>query len=116
MVEPVLGPFLNGKLQLIYQDEIIHETEGDASENGYLFTIPNELRDQIVFGNEGVFSIIAEPQQNEDVQVIVSYLHTWSEHGGLSIEDSRFLSPQFKKGPNESYWVIERFAEGKLIR
>lgn len=112
----VSGPFLNGKLQLTFQDEIIYETEGHPSENGYLFSFPNELKDQIVFGNEGEFSIIAEPQQKEDVQVIVSYLHTWSEHGGLSIGDSRFLSPQFEKGPIESYWVIERFEEGMLTR
>lgn len=111
--EVITDSIIDAQLQLVFLNDIVYETAGVPSENGFIFEFPNEFLDQVVFGNEGNFQLLLEPQENEELQIIVSYLHTWKDHGGLISDDSRFLSPQFNNDMDEYYWVIERFETGK---
>lgn len=96
-------------LTLVYRNNVIFEAEGNSVENGIVFAFPNQIIDQGIFGNEGEVSLVLHIEEGSDHQISMSYLHTWTEHSGLDIEDARFQSPSFPGEDAEvPHWIIER--------
>lgn len=99
----------NAELKLMQNDEVIFETKGEKRGLGYIFEFPNKLDEQKLFGFQGEFSITFANQSFDANQVVVGYLHTWADHGGLISDDTRFLKIEFNENIQDAYWVIERF-------
>ncbi|WP_156816990.1 hypothetical protein [Salsuginibacillus kocurii] len=108
--QPLLSEEIEeASLQLFDGEDVIYETEGEEVENGIIFSFPNELEENVTYGNEGHINMTITGSAES---ASVSYLHTWVEHDGLESEDARFFSPSFAGQDEENVsWVIERFVE-----
>ena len=99
------------KLRLLHSQKELYETEGKLTQDGLIFTFPNEIIDNESFGTLGEFEIIFTLKEDVEVQTLVSYLHTWSQHEGLESSDPRFLQPIFVGKKQVNHWVIEQHFE-----
>lgn len=111
--KPIDFAVKEAKLQLYDHEEVIFETLGEKSGQGYVFSFPNQLEENQVFGYKGSFSLTMTTDKPIENQVIVSYLHTWADHGGILSTDPRFLNVEFTNPINDQFWVIERFSKLK---
>ncbi|MGO4887151.1 hypothetical protein ACJ2A9_05280 [Anaerobacillus sp. MEB173] len=107
--------FSESMLVLYHRDKPIYEVEGQAVKNGVVFSFPTKMVEEGIYGNEGEVKLQLQISKNSfsSTKVSMTYLHTWTEHEGLQIEDSRFQSPQFLNvnGDDEvPYWIIERLS------
>ncbi|MFC0473543.1 hypothetical protein ACFFHM_24305 [Halalkalibacter kiskunsagensis] len=100
----------NGILELLYANQVIEQTEGTVVENGIIFAFSNQLIEHESYGNIGRVgaSIIGEGLEKDDI--IVTLLHTWSDHTPLEMEDARFSSPTFTGAANVPHWIVSQVA------
>lgn len=99
------------KLRLLHNQKVIYEAEGKPSEEGIIFIFPNQIIENESYGPFGEFEIVFTLKEAAEVQAVVSYLHTWSEHEGLQTNDPRFLRPTFAGGKKVNHWVVEHHYE-----
>ncbi|WP_062046399.1 hypothetical protein [Bacillus sp. JCM 19034] len=96
-------------LELTYADDIIEQIDGKVVDNGIVFTFPNAMIEQISYGNSGRFKVEIDHQHNVDVdELSVHYLHTWTNHAPLDIEDAIFQTPTFEEAQDVPHWVLSK--------
>ncbi len=86
---------------------------GEAANNGIIFSFPNEIEENKTLGDKGSLRVETTSASNP-VRAVISYLHTWEDHGGLQSKDARFFNREFagKGDKDESFfWVSERFVD-----
>ncbi|SFL67507.1 hypothetical protein [Salibacterium qingdaonense] len=87
------------------------EVEPETTSDGVLFAVPNEMEENQTIGSSGTINVRTNSNL-ENKRVVISYLHTWEEHGGLETSNTRFFDPSFHgENSNSFYWVIENFIE-----
>lgn len=97
-------------LKLYDDNNVIFQTTGEKRGKGYLFTFPNKLEGQHLYGYRGLFSLETNGAILEDgMKIAVSYLHTWKDGVRFPSDDTRFQQVDFAKDIDGHYWVIERF-------
>ncbi|MFD2704277.1 hypothetical protein [Salibacterium lacus] len=110
--DPVSGSQVeNAELLLHLNDGNERKLEPEATSDGVLFAVPNKMEENQTIGSSGTINV----RTNSNLQnkrVVISYLHTWEEHGGLETSNTRFFDPSFHgDNSNSFYWVIENFVE-----
>lgn len=98
-------------LRLLHNQKVIYEAEGERTDAGLIFTFPNQMIDNESYGPFGEYEIVFTLKEEAEVQALVSYLHTWSEHIGLKTNDPRFLRPAFEGENHVKHWVVEHHYE-----
>ncbi|MGY4690280.1 hypothetical protein [Salibacterium sp. K-3] len=87
--------------------------EPEAAANGIRFAVPNEMNENETIGSSGTVQVRTHSNL-QGGRAVISYLHTWEEHGGIAAKNARFFEPSFhgKEDNNDSfYWVMEHFVE-----
>ncbi|GAE30748.1 hypothetical protein [Halalkalibacter hemicellulosilyticus] len=107
--------YTNAILELTYGDQVIEQIEGVDVENGIIFVFPNELVEQVSYGNSGRFQIELEHNEIVDKELNVHYLHTWTNHVPMDLEDAAFESPTFGEALEVPYWMISRKVNGEQM-
>lgn len=97
-------------IELHHGDKVLYEAAGEYVKDGIVFPFPNKLLEHESYGNVGTFQLVMEKTEGIS-RLSASYLHTWTEHDGLQLEDARFLEPAFVSDAEVGYWVMERFLE-----
>ncbi|MCK0471499.1 hypothetical protein [Halalkalibacter sp. APA_J-10(15)] len=100
--------YTNATLELTYGDQVIEQIEGVDVENGIIFVFPNELVEQVSYGNSGRFQIEFGNNEIADKELHVHYLHTWTNHVPMDLEDAAFESPTFGEALEVPHWIISR--------
>ncbi|MEC2070549.1 hypothetical protein [Alkalihalophilus marmarensis] len=99
--------FTDMKLELVYGDEVIYETEGEAVSNGVIFAYPNEIQEHQSLGNNGQAVVRLNGDEINKEDISIRMLHTWVNHSPLTKEDALFSNPDFSGAANVPYWVKE---------
>ncbi|RSL30938.1 hypothetical protein D7Z54_23525 [Salibacterium salarium] len=112
--DPISGEEIKTyELTLHQNDEADIIEEGQVVENGILFSFPNEMQENQTIGDSGSLHV-SHNGDNLPEQAVISYLHTWEDHGGLDSQDARFFNRDFvgKNQNDESFfWVMETFED-----
>ncbi|SFP22242.1 hypothetical protein [Salibacterium halotolerans] len=110
--EPMTGDQVErAELLLDLNNEEERSIEPETTSDGVLFAVPNEMEDNQAIGSSGTIDVRMSSNP-ENKRVVMSYLHTWEEHGGLETSNTRFFDPSFHdKNGSSFYWVIEHFVE-----
>lgn len=99
-------------LELTYGDQVIEQIEGIHVDNGIIFPFPNHMIEQVSYGNSGRFAVELKYSDDVDVdELSVHYLHTWTNHAPLMMEDATFQSPMFGEALDVPHWVLSKQIE-----
>ncbi|MBP3951227.1 hypothetical protein [Bacillus suaedae] len=94
------------ELKLLYAGDVIEETAGKVVENGVIFSFSNQLVEQISYGNSGEFEVVMSGENVKAEDISIRYLHTWTNHLPLDLDDASFQDPTFGEAENVPYWIL----------
>ncbi|GAE24783.1 hypothetical protein JCM9140_735 [Halalkalibacter wakoensis JCM 9140] len=99
---------LQGSLELLYAGQPIEQTDGTTVDNGLIFSFSNKLVEHESFGNIGQFEVLFDGEGIDKEDIIVTLLHTWTEHAPLDKTDALLVEPTFIGAANVPYWTVEK--------
>ncbi|MDT8861713.1 hypothetical protein N0O92_15960 [Alkalihalobacillus sp. MEB130] len=95
-----------GQLELLYADRTIEETKGTVVENGIIFPFSNKLVEHESYGNVGRLKVNLAGEDIEGEDVILTLIHTWTDHAPLEKTDASLSSPTFTGAANVPHWGL----------
>ncbi|WP_332632091.1 hypothetical protein [Halalkalibacter flavus] len=93
-------------LELLYADRTIEQSEGTVVENGIIFPFSNKLVEHESYGNVGRLRVNVTGEEIESEDVVLTFLHTWTEHAPLEKTDALLSSPTFTGAANVPHWGL----------
>ena len=106
--EPVDFILTNSQLKLFQSEEIIYENEIlHQSKDGFIFTFPNKVEENLLYGPYGELNFILSEQAEETKYIEARYYHTW-EGLHTSLTEGENISEWLDDAGTGEYWVIQR--------
>ncbi len=100
---------VSSSLTLLKGEKVLETIGPQIFEDGIIFKFPNKLIEHESYGNRGEVELVLQLEEEEELVVAFSYIHTWKEHDNLTIDETLLLEKVVKELLYPKYWIVQRF-------